>query len=287
MSREIKHLYYVILVIAFWLIYSYDKVKLKTNMQPENQPSITPNSNSSNPQPPSLSSGQKVIQPTPELIQELQAQQQSAPPVQPTSIPQPVASSVYPEPTSFQNTTTTAPTDTNVGLTGSQIKQEKKPMSIGVYIIAGLNLLGFVIGFFDTSQNSGIYTIAMLLDLLLAIGLLLRLEVARKFIMWLSGLILVLTAVSLIMLVGLQQRISQLKTNYETAISRIDQSRLTPTQKQQLDAVQAAIAVKEKQAGKAIAFTYVKLGVTGVEMLGVMIYLSRPKVKEVFHELET
>jgi len=273
-----------------------EKAWPKQKMQPQNpiQPNNEPQSNPSpvaggelsSPQQGSLVNSGKIIQP---LTNDLQPSAPANPMPQMQAAPTspPVSQSVYPEPTAFQNAPATTPVDTHIGLTGSQMQKEKKPMPIGVYIIAGLNLIGFVIGFFDTSQNSGVYTIAMLLDLMLAIGLLLRLEVARKLIMWLSGLILALTVVSLIMLVGLQQRISQLKTNYDTAISRIDQSKLTPTQKQQLDEIQAAIAVKEKQAGKAISFTYIKLGVTGVEMLGVMIYLSRPKVKEVFHELES
>lgn len=171
-------------------------------------------------------------------------------------------------------------------LTGSQMQQQKVPLPIGIYFIAGFNLVGFAIGFFDTSQNSAIYTIVMFLNLLLAVGLILRLELARKFILWLLGMTLVLTIVSLFLLVGLQQRLQTLKTNYDDAISRIDQSKLSITQKQQLDTIQAAITGKEKLAGKAITFTYIKLGATAVETIVVMVYLTRPKVKEVFRELE-
>jgi hypothetical protein len=202
-------------------------------------------------------------------------------PITPTYDP----SSVYP--TATQTTANTPSDYAPIGLTGSQIQQQKVRLPIGIYIIAGYNLVGFAIGFFDSSQNSGIYTIVMLIDLMLAIGLLLRLEVARKIILWLEGITLVLTIASLFLLVGLQQRIQTLKTNYDAAISRIDQSKLTPTQKQQLDDIQAAIAVKQKQAGKAITFTYFKLGATAVGTIVVIIYLTRPKVKEVFHELES
>lgn len=200
--------------------------------------------------------------------------------------PQSVSSSFYTKPTTYQTNQPSSPNDTYVGLTGSQIKKEKKPLPIGVYIIAGFILIGFVISFFDTSQNSGIYIIVMFADLLLAIGLLIRLQVARKIIIWLQALALVLSVASLFLLIGTQQRLNTLKTNYETAINRIDQSKLTPTQKQQLDNIQNAIVIKEKQTGKTITFSYFKLGATSVASLVVIIYLTRPKVKEVFHDLE-
>lgn len=190
-----------------------------------------------------------------------------------------------------QPTTSTLPTDTtnsaSTYLTGSQMQQIKVPLPVGIYIIAGFNLIGFIVGFYDTSQNSALYTITLFIDLLLAIGLLLRLEAARKTFMWLTGITLFLTSASFYLLLSLQQKIQLSKTNYEAAISKLDRSKLTETQKQTLSTLQAAITVKEKQAGKAVTFTYIKLGATAVETIAVMVYLTRPKVKEVFHKLET
>lgn len=265
-------------------------------MQDDNQP-VTPQSNP-NPIPNqlqgSLVNSGKVTQPlstdlanpTPSPVSTVNTDAVAEP--QATSNPTPPTydpSSVYPSAT--QTIANTSSGNAPIGLTGSQIQQQKVRLPIGIYIIAGYNLVGFAIGFFDSSQNSEIYTIVMFADLLLAIGLLLRLEVARKIILWLECITLVLTIASLFLLVGLQLRIQTLKTNYDTAISRIDQSKLTPTQKQQLDDIQTAIAVKQKQAGKAITFTYFKLGATAVGTIVVLVYLTRPKVKEVFHELES
>src|SRR5437867_3385451 len=123
----------------------------------------------------------------------------------------------------------------NIGLTGSQIQQHKPSLPVGVYIIVAFSLVGFVISFFDSSQTSMVYTVAIFIDLLLAIGLLLRSDVARKLIIWLMGLTLVLVAASLLLLAGTQQRIQQRKADYESAIRRVDQNRLTLSQKQQLD----------------------------------------------------
>lgn len=178
-----------------------------------------------------------------------------------------------------------APTNSTF-LMGSQVQQAKKRLPKGVYVIVVFTLLGFVTGFFDASQTSAIYVVAMFVNLLLAVGLVLRLEVARKLMVWLSILLAILMVVSVLLFFGLQQRIHQLNTNYETAVSRIDPSSLTPTQKQQLEVMSTTLAKEEKRVGRAISFTYLKLGVTALEAVAVIVYLTRPKIKEVFHELE-
>lgn len=169
---------------------------------------------------------------------------------------------------------------------GSHMPVVNKKVPIGVYMIVGFNLIGFVISFLDTSQNSLIYTIVIFVDLLLGIGLLLRLEVARKIITYLMGITLILSVVSIFLLASLQQKLQKTKTNYETAISQLDQSKLSVTQKQQLDSLQTTLATNQKQVGKVITFTYIKLGITIIETVAVIIYLTRPGVKEVFEEMK-
>jgi len=246
------------------------------------------------PTPHSPTGGEKVIQP---LSQDLQPvplvnptptlQPSVAPPPHPAyNNPLPLINNPPAQQTTVPASPVIPPTDPYAGLTGSQMQQQKQPLPVGVYVIAGFNFLGFVASFFDSSQSSGIYTIAMLLDLLLAIGLVLRLEVARKLIVVLSGLILVLSGIGLIQLAGFQQRLQQAKTKYDNAVSRIDPTSLTPAQQDQLQSLRDAVSAQEKKAGKAIAFTYIKLGVTAAETIAVVVYLSRPKVKEVFHQLE-
>ncbi len=84
-------------------------------------PAIPANGGNANVQTPSLTDGQKVIQSTPELVQELQAQQQqptlqptvvSSAPTQPTT---PAPHSIYPEPTAPPND------QTQVGMSASQM----------------------------------------------------------------------------------------------------------------------------------------------------------------------
>jgi hypothetical protein len=180
-----------------------------------------------------------------------------------------------------------APTG-QVFLTGSQLQPEaQKKLPWGVYAIVAFTLVSFILSFFDNSQASLLYTIAMLLNLLLAIGLLLRMEAARKLLLWLSGITLALAIASTVGLYMVQKRIHDLKSQYDTIVSRIDRNRMTTVQKEQLDKLTADLTEKEKQAGKAISFTYTKLGVTAVETVAVVIYLTRPKVKEFFHELKT
>lgn len=268
-------------------------------MENQNQP-VSPSGASNSP------TGEKVIQP---LTPNFNANPLPAPsnplqhsnvptPVNPnpaplgTDIPaslNPVSASVPPatatSPQSPQTASAIPPTQTASGtafLTGSDLRQEKKKLPVGVYIIAGFNLLGFVGGFFDTSQASQLYTFAMLLNLLLGIGLLVRVEAARKTMVILSGLILVLSVASVVMLAALQSRLTHVKTDYESAISRIDQNRLSTDQKQKLATLNQTLESQQKKVGKIITYTYIKLGVTAVETVIVMVYLTRPSIKEVF-----
>lgn len=171
-------------------------------------------------------------------------------------------------------------------LADSQMAQRKKPLPIGIYVIAGLSLVSFAISFLDDSKNSGIYTIAMLFYLFLAIGLLLRLEVVRKITMWLSGLIIILSISIMVILFVLQQRLAVLKTNYNNAVSHIDQDKLTVSQKEQLATLQSSMKIQEEQLGHTLLLANIKQSFACVEMLVVIIYLNRPKVKEVFKNQE-
>ncbi|HEX8762760.1 MAG TPA: hypothetical protein VF733_03280 [Candidatus Saccharimonadales bacterium] len=193
--------------------------------------------------------------------------------------------SIYPDAThnSYGTSGTTSSNKVPMGLAGSQLQPEKKKLPIGIYIIAGLNLLVFVAGFLDSSQSSMIYIIAMFINLAIAVGLIMRFQAARKLALGVSVLILMISGVSLFLVAGLQQRLKDRKADYESATSRIDQSKITPAQKQQLDAIRTTIAAQEKQAGKSVAVTYLKFGLTCLEGIAGVIYLTRPKVKEIFH----
>lgn len=185
-----------------------------------------------------------------------------------------------------QNPPALPPNQDSVGLTYSQMEPVKQKVSIGVFVVTALSFLGVIASFFDTSQNSGIYSLIMVANLVMAVGLLFRLEVARKIIVWLQIIVTTFSILAIFLLLGLQQRIQTLKSNYNTAVNKINQAQLSAPQKQQIEDMQKLIDEKEKQVGKAITFTYIKLGLTVVESIVVVVYLTRPRVKDVFRKLE-
>lgn len=168
------------------------------------------------------------------------------------------------------------------GLTGSQIAAQKPRTPVGVYIIAGINIVAFIATFFDTSQTSLIYTLDMLLCLLAAVGLVFRVEAARKVLVVLSAATIVLSIVSAFLLAGLQGRIAGSKQKYEDAVSKIDTNTLSVSQKNQLADIKAELDAAEKKAGKAINYTYALMGFYILESAGVAIYLTRPGVRAIF-----
>ncbi|MGF7228491.1 MAG: hypothetical protein ACQR33_00715 [Candidatus Saccharibacteria bacterium] len=168
------------------------------------------------------------------------------------------------------------------GLTGSQLQQQKASTPVGVYIIAIANLAAFVASFFDTSQTSLIYTIVMLAELLLALGLILRVNTARKVMMTLATITIVMSVASAVLLVGVQHRIATSKANYNTAISKINPKQLNVSEQAQLDQLKSSMATAEKQAGKAITYTYALLVAYSVESIAVITYLSHPRIRDFF-----
>ncbi len=180
-----------------------------------------------------------------------------------------------------------ATADPLMNLVGSQMQEKKKPTPIGIYILFGLAIIGFTSNFFDTSEYSNYFSIAMLLDLLFAIGLLVRLEIARKIYIYLAGIIILLSIGIIILLALLQHRVAELQANLNNTINNVEQNSTTITQdqKQQLNSVRDQLNSEQKLVGKAITFSYIKYGVSILEMAGVIVYLTRPKVKEVFIKL--
>jgi len=198
--------------------------------------------------------------------------------------PKPVVGDV--DPTYSAASNTVAP-DGSTLQSDAHMQPTKKKLPRGIYAIAGFNLLAFVVGFFDTSQTSLIYIIIMFVNLFVAAGLMLRLELARKAAIVLAGVLLVISIVGIFLLVGLQQRIHESRVTYETTFANVNQSKITSTQQQQLNNMKLILDKQENQAGKALAFTYAKLGITAVVSVAVIVYLRRPQVQEVFEDTST
>jgi hypothetical protein len=89
-----------------------------------------------------------------------------------------------------------------------------------------------------------------------------------------------------ILLVLLVHRVGQLQTNLNNSVNQVEQTNTTITQdqKQQLNAVRDQLNNEQKQVGKEISLSYFVYGFFVLENVAVIVYLTRPKVKEAFHE---
>jgi hypothetical protein len=167
-------------------------------------------------------------------------------------------------------------------LTGSQLQLKETPLPKGMYVLIAIGVVGFVISFFDVSQNSLVYTIDLLLILTLTIGLFFRLEMARKLLFYLSILTVIGSMIAVVGFIGLQDRVNRAKQSSDAAIARLEGQALTSAQRQQLDAAKSQLDLLQKQFGKSAPFVFGKYAITIVVYSGVVIYLTRPKIKEVF-----
>lgn len=202
--------------------------------------------------------------------------------IQPTVTPAvPATSPAKPSMESTPESTTANPS--YVGLTGSQITIKRDPLPIGIYIIAGFCLLSLVAGFFDNSQNSLIFVIAMFINLSLAVGLLMRMEAARKGLIILLSLVIGLNVVSVFMIIGLRRNLADQKAAYNTAISKVDKTKITALQKEKLANFENVAAEQEKKLDKTLGLTYIKLGVNTLGSIMIIGYLNRRSVKDAFH----
>lgn len=169
-------------------------------------------------------------------------------------------------------------------MTGSRIQPKKAAMPKGVFVIATITLIGFVASFFDSSQLSLVYTIIILLDLLLVIGLFLRMEVARKFAFWLAVTTVILNALLAGVFYMSVDRANSMEQKFIAEAKRLQSINVQMTREQQeyLDNMQKDVESANDALGKSQPFVYGKLGATIVAYCGVALYLSRPKVKESF-----
>lgn len=237
-----------------------------------------PNVNGSDVPPQKLNDKEKVIQPISQDLNNFQTVEQS-------TTPQAVSgsASVYPQPTAgiasvnptFQNS---APSS------GSQEQVQKNKLPLGVYIIAGYLIFFLAIGLLIDNSGNTIYRALMFFNLFLAVGLILRIEIIRKIMVGISVFTVVASGISLFALAGSASLLQQQKGDYEAAVSRIDQTKLSPAQKQKLDDMNASITLQEKEMRRISSYSYIQQGVTLIAPIVIIVYLTRPRVKEVFQE---
>lgn len=178
-------------------------------------------------------------------------------------------------------------TEPYIGLTGSSMQFQKQPLPKGVYVVVGLIALGVILSFFDTSQLSWVYTLNLVVSLLLGAGLLMRLEVARKLLAVLAAILVAALSLTLVLLFGYQQRVNDAVAQYETAVSNIDEQTLTPAEQAQLATLQTEVDKAKERVGSAITFSYIINGAYILLYGAMLVYLTRPKVKQVFEKMKT
>lgn len=199
---------------------------------------------------------------------------QSTPATEVQTPPNSVYPAVPPAPEMSANTTNY--------LVGSQMVAEKSKLPIGIYIIAGYNLLAFVIGFFGASQVNMINTVTLFLSLCLAIALVMRVNAARKILIVLSVIGIFLSVASIFFLASIQSKLVDKKQAYDAVVLKVNKNKLSTSQKASLDTLAEQIAEEEKVTGSIITRTYLRIGASIVGSIIMIGYLSRPKIVEIY-----
>ena len=203
---------------------------------------------------------------------------------------QSVTGTIYQEPivpiqTTSANPSTTVnntPTDSLIGLTGSQIKIEKPKITLGIYLIATLLIIGFIASFINSSNPTYIVVINFT-NILLAIGLLLRNNIIRKITIGL-GVFLILTLIfETVTLIEIQHlaRISTSKA--EISLTNLQSnSYITPAQQTEIVNAKYTLKNDQKTLSKRYVFAYINVAAELLIYVSMIIYLTRTKVKEIF-----
>lgn len=169
-----------------------------------------------------------------------------------------------------------------VGLTGSQLKEERPNLTIGIYIIVFFLLAGFIINFFNSGDNL-LLTILSFLNVVLAAGLLLRNEAFRKVLVIISSVLIILYVLDIGGLWLVQNRAHQDVSNARAALSRVESNpSLTIEQQQEINNYQNQINSQETVLNKTYKLAYIEVGLIIATDTALVIYLTRPKVKSEF-----
>lgn len=127
----------------------------------------------------------------------------------------------------------------------------------------------------------------MILDVIVAVGLIFKLNLARKILLWLMGITVAISIISMTLLVATNSKYTKAKQQYDAAATVINSSNAVDiTLKQQLNNQQAQIASLNKRLGKYFSYMYYFLSVEIVLGVATIVYLELPGVKENFTDLE-
>lgn len=157
----------------------------------------------------------------------------------------------------------------------------KPRLPVGVYIIAGLSLLSLLLGFIFDGESSAIYWIATVLQLLLAIGLLLRNNLARIVFMVIAVLGIVGAGITVLNIMNIKDRGDQLYHAAQVAYAdeKVQLHGNVPAeQKQQMQQLDTA----EQRITKLYTQAYIREGVECSLLIAELTYLALPGVKQAF-----
>lgn len=182
------------------------------------------------------------------------------------------------------NVATTQPTPNYVA--ASQMAPAKRAIPKGIYVVVGLNVLGVASSFVGSHPSYTIVT--AVLSLLLCLGLLLGVDVIRKIFIGISILTVVLYAVALLGVVGLEHKLDQTMGKFETAASEVKASHtVSSSDKQKIAKLKIETEQKYSQAEHNFTIMILGIAFVGAYTIGEIIYLTRPRVSQFFLEENT
>lgn len=167
-------------------------------------------------------------------------------------------------------------------LTGSQLPVERPKIPLGVYVIAGLNIVSLVAIFLDDYHAGTWYTITMLLNLVFAVGLLLRQDMIRKLYIALCVLSVGVVVLAFIGIANTRDKLQALRANYDATVSSMDTTNLSPEQTAQMKILPQLMEEIQKKNDKLFMTAYIRLGAEAVVAVVCIVYLTRPKVRAAF-----
>lgn len=223
---------------------------------------------------------ERVLQPSQSFVEEIQSINDKKPeapnPIAISSSPaQTPLESIYPEVTRGLNETSFQPTDNeNIQLS------EKLP--IGIYIVVAFLLAGFVVSLANAHGNISM-TLLSLINILLATGLLMKKDIARKILIILASILIILTLIVVVGLFSVQQRAEQSATTAQTAIENVQNNQSsTAAQQQAANNYQNQITSQRNKLNNTYIIAYIQDSIIIVGYTALVIYLTRPKIKSIF-----
>lgn len=238
--------------------------------QPQPQPAVQPPAPAPQPAPPKPPSvgGQRVIQPSAAMLQEMQSAK-TAPKLAPaTAAPPAPGVSQSPAPDASKVPTLTRPPE-------DVLAPDK--LHPGIYVIVAFLIIGFILSLFD--NNGILYVVVNFIQLALAFGLLLKKEVARKILVVISSILVILNIVVIIGLFSVQ---SEAKTKEAQTQAALSNALNNGANAQAVNSVRTELKNDQAKLNKTYTLAYIDEAIVILADGAMVFYLTRRSVKAVF-----